>query len=294
MSRLLALLAAIGLIVGAVIVRGVLDDEDNGPESSPPRGDEPMQIVCSPEVARACAALDPSEYDVTQEDAAVTATRLSGPDELDIDAWVVPAPWPAMVDDMRVRAGRDAIFDDASVVARSPITIVAGGDPGDCGWKCIGDGTDRLGAPAPTSGLGLLVLGAAATGWFGTADFATNDFDPAFQSWITALADRIVAANDPVTRMLQSPAFFDLAVSFEADATAALEAASADRREGLSLQYPRPVTYLDATVAAIGDSSTELVDVIGAELLDRGWTTPDDTPSGLPRAGVLLALRELV
>lgn len=293
MTRLLALLAAIGLIVGAVVVRGVLDDEDDGTGSAP-RAGEPLRVVCATEVAAACEVLDPREYEVTEEDAAVTADRMSGSEDPGIDAWIVPAPWPAMVDDVRVRAGRDARFEDATVVARSPLAIVAGGDPGDCGWRCIGDGTDRLGAPAPTSGFGLLLLGAAATDWFGTADFATNDFDPVFRSWITGLADRIVVTADPVTRMLQSRAFFDLAVSFEADAARTLDAASADRREGLSLQYPRPVTYLDATVAAVGDASRALVDVIGAELVARGWMPPEATPTGLPRPGVLVALRELV
>jgi hypothetical protein len=200
-----------------------------------------------------------------------------------------------MVDDARVRAGRDALFGEhTEVVARSPITIVAGGDPGDCGWRCIGDGTDTLGMPGADSGFGLLVLGAAATDWFGTADFAANDFDPAFRSWITGLADRIVVADEPVRRILQSRAFFALAVSYEASARATLDAASADRKDGLSLQYPRPMTFLDATVAAVGDAGSAITDAAGSALLADGWSAPASSPTGLPRPGVLLALQELL
>jgi hypothetical protein len=284
-TRVFALVVAVGLIVGAVLVRSALDDD----ETTPATGDQSTNLVCSTELAAACDAIGG-----TVEDAATTASRLISGDPDDVDVWIAPAPWPAMVDDARTRAGRDALFEHTTVVARSPISIVAGGDPGDCGWRCIGDGADTLGMPAPTSGFGLLVLGAAASDWFGTSDFAANDFDPAFRSWITGVVDRIVVIDDPVTRILQSRAFFDLAVSYEASARATLDAASADRKDGLSLQYPQPVTSLDATVAAVEDVPSELVTTAGDALLDAGWSKPASTPTGLPRPGVLLALQELL
>jgi hypothetical protein len=285
-TRVLALVVAVGLIVGAVFLRSAFDDDEAATATGE---DGPVRVVCATELAAACA-----EVDGDVEDAARTASRLIGEAQPDLDVWVAPAPWPAMVDDARTRAGRDALFDDATVVARSPITIVAGGDPGDCGWRCIGDGTDTLGMPSPDAGFGLLVLGAAATDWFGTADFAANDFDPAFRSWITGLADRIVVTDDPVRRILQSRAFFDLAVSYEASARSTLDAASADRKDGLSLQYPHPMTFLDATVAAVGGVGTSITDAAGDALLANGWTAPASTPTGLPRPGVLLALQELL
>ena len=60
------------------------------------------------------------------------------------------------------------------------------------------------GCPRATTGLGLLLLGNAASGYFGTADFATNDFDPAFDTWLDA-----ITANDgserPAGRAAASP-----------------------------------------------------------------------------------------
>jgi hypothetical protein len=285
MSRVIAVVVAVALIIGAVFLRNAFDDDD----TAAARDDDPLSVVCATELAAACDALDGSV-----EDAAATASRLIDESLPEIDVWIAPAPWPAMVDEARASAGRDALFAHADVVARSPITIVAGGDPGDCTWRCIGDGEDTLGMPPATSGFGLLVLGAAATDWFGTADFASNDFDPGFRSWITGLADRVVVTDDPVTRILQSRAFLALAVSYEADAKQTLDAASVDRKQGLSLQYPRPVTYLDATVASVGEAQTAIVAGAGTALLHDGWAGPESTPTGLPRPGVLLALQDLL
>jgi hypothetical protein len=295
MTRIIAVVVAVGLIIGAVFVRRALDD-DGG--SSDPSG-EPVALVCALELAPACRAVadEDDDVEVTIEDAAVTAAALVG-GTADIDVWAVPAPWPAMVDDTRVRAGREALFSsDDAPVARSPLAVVGPEDLADCGWRCLGDraasGLD-LGGPATSSGLGALHLGAFATGWFGSNDFATNDFDPAFTAWLDGVVSATAVTDQPVTRLLQSRAFFDVALSFEADAQAQLDAASADRSAGLALLYPAPVAYLDVLVVGLDGDAGDLPDTLGAALVDAGWQAPSLDGNGLPRPGVLLALQEVV
>jgi hypothetical protein len=101
-----------------------------------------------------------------------------------------------------------------------------------------------------------------------------------------------------VTRLLQSRAFFDVALSFEAEAKAALASASADRKAGLALQYPAPMAYLDVVAVTVGtDRGGDVIDLrsrMARALVDLGWQGPEQAPNGLPKAGVLVALQDLV
>jgi hypothetical protein len=251
--------------------------------------------VCAEDFAAACPAMV-GDFDVLVQDPAATADALSKPDGGDVlDAWVVPSPWPAIVDDNRQRAGLEPLFGaDPAPVARSAIVAVGPEDLADCDWRCLGDraGDDlTLGGRSFESGLGTLTFAAAVAGWFGSADFAANDLDGEVLPWASGLVDALEQYDDPVTRLLQSRAFFDVALSYEAEAKAALDAATPDRKAGLALLYPSPVAYLDVLVVG---SAPGLVAVATDVLRARGWTAPGDGPSGLPRAGVIVALRELV
>lgn len=295
MKRVIALVVAIGLIVGAVLIRRAIDDDTTATPSARPRGVD-LVLVCAVELRDACEALD--DVTVRIEDAAVTAAALSaGPS--DVDAWAVPAPWPAIVDDTRARAGLEPLFDTGvEPVATSPIVAIGPVDLHGCDWRCIGDrANDDLdfGAPASSSGVGLLQVGALATGWFGTSDFATNDFDPAFTQWLQGIAAATTVTDEPVTRLLQSRAFFDVALSYQAEASPAFDTASEDRRAGLDLLYPAPVAYLDVLVVGIGGAPGDLASTIGESLVaEHGWQPIADEPNNLPRAGVLVALRDLL
>jgi hypothetical protein len=296
-SRVIAVVVAVLLVVVAVVVRGRLDDD--GGSGGEPRGDGTVRVVCAEELRAACAALS-ADVDVTVEDAAQTAARLddvTAPSVLDV--WAVPAPWPSVVDETRREAGLAPLFGgDGTAVAASPIVVVGPDSLGDCDWRCIGDraGDDlTVGGRGVRTGLGTLTVGAAAAGWFGRPDFAANDFDPAFTSWLGGLFDDLTATDAPVTRLLQSRAFFDAALSYEAEAAGALDAASADRKAGLALLYPAPVAMLDVVVVGIGDvDARSVADDLGPALTDEGWGPPADGASTLPRPGVVIALRELV
>jgi hypothetical protein len=287
-KRLVALAIAAALVVAAVIVRGVIDGDDDG--ASGDGGARSEQVVCAEEVRAACEAIGGRV-----EDAAVTAAALSTADASRIDTWVVPEPWPGIVDDTRARAGLEPMFAEPPVrVARSALVAVGPRELDGCDWRCIGDRatTDvRLGGRDPSSGLGSLVVGALAAGWFGTADFAANDFDSEFTSWLASVIARIDVVERPVTRLLQGP-FFDVALSFEAEAKAELDVASTDRSEGLALLYPAPVAYLDVVVA--GDGSAGTRDEVAGALAAAGWGPASAEASGMPRPGVLVALRGLL
>lgn len=297
MSRLVALFVAAGLIVAAVVIRGVIDDDGNG--SSTARRDGPIRVVCAAEVYAACASLDPSRYETRGEDASTTAASLGGDEEPDFDVWIAPSSWPGIVDDARTRRGQTpTLVAEAEPVARSPLVVVGGDDVAGCDWRCIGGKTFSLGAAAPSSGLGTIELGAAASGYFGRSTFAANDLDTPFRAWLEGMTERIVTNDQPVTTLLQSRAFFDAAISTEADARTELDTASADRKAGLSLQYPAPVAYVDVVAVDVDPprarAAAGVARTIGALLESRGWKAPSSSADGLPRPGVLAALRELV
>jgi len=296
-SRVIAALVAVGLIVGAVVVRNVIDDDDGGSSGSTP---ETVRVVCAPEVYDACASLNPARYEVRREDEAVTAATLASGDPTDFDVWIAPQPWPAIVDDSLTRAGEPAQYADGVVpVARSPLVLVGATDAvKSCTWRCIADGKFSIGAAAPASGLGTLELGAAAAGRMGRSDFAANDFDSEFRTWVDAYTKRVSTNDRPVTTLLQSRAFFNAAMSSEAEARTALDAASPDRKAGLSLQYPSPMTSLDVVAVDVDpDRARAAAGVgrtLGALLLANGWHQPEDSSTNLPRPGVLTALRDLL
>jgi hypothetical protein len=131
----------------------------------------------------------------------------------------------------------------------------------------------------------VLQVGAFAVGFFDGPDFATNDFDAAFTSYLEGIGSRAEEAPNPLERRLQfGAAFAGAVVSFQAEADPLLEDAAPGRRGGLAPLYPEPVVAIEAVVAGTGG----LADDLGDELQERGWDAPADP--GLPSAGVLAAL----
>ena len=347
MKRLLAVVAAVVMVGGALYVRsGRSNDGSSGADRA---GSVRGTLVCATELEAACAAIARRhpELTVRTEEAQLTLTSLAGagadPASVGFDAWLVPEPWPDMANQQSQQGGSGAVLGDPTpVLARSPLVIAIWNDRrdalqqrcgGDITWKCIGDvaGTD-WGTDAPQSGwgsvkpghptpertaAGLLALGEATSSWFGTADFASNDFStPEFRAWFTRLERAIpsfpVPPRTPLDDMLfTGPASFDLAGSTEAAAGPAI---SASRDSGrLSILYPAPLTTADVVMAPVagsdaGDRMKNLIesDQTAAALAASGWRVdgqpaapgiPDQPAlppeSNVPRAGVLQALRAL-
>ncbi|MGZ4682008.1 MAG: hypothetical protein ACXWCB_05400 [Acidimicrobiales bacterium] len=291
------------------------------------------------------------------EDVQLTLERLSGaafdPAHADdaadpsaaIDAWLVPQPWPQMVAEQRQRAGLGsvALGDASPTLARSPLVIAIWNDRRDvlatrCDggvieWKCIGTvagtpwgttgpqatwGSVKPGQPAPdTTAAGLLGLGEATASWFGSADFASNDFsDGAFRTWFTRLEQSVpsfpASPRTPLDDMLfTGPASFDLTASTEAAAGPAIASSRDSGR--LTILYPSPLTTADVVLAPVSGSPAggrlmKLMqsDDAAAALAAAGWRVDgqplaDGIPadpqvpaeSNVPKAGVLQALRSL-
>ncbi len=289
MRRALAVVGAALMIATAFAIRSWR----SGPSSS--EGTDPAvraTVVCATELRRACDALAGTTPGlvVQTEDPAATAARLAAsgfdPATAGVDGWIVAAPWPAMVDEARQRAGAPALFGDAPVLSRSPLVMVAWADAaaslrsrcgGDPGWRCVGEvagrpwsdvGTDprpggdvKIGLPDPArGGTGLLLAGQATAAWFGRTDVAANDFsDEAFAAWLRTLARGAADAaraggsnstQTPLDRMLSvgRPAF-DLTGSTEADAAAAV--ATSRDRDRLVILYPSPAATADLLMAPL-------------------------------------------
>jgi hypothetical protein len=166
------------------------------------------------------------------------------------------------------------------------------------------------------STIGLLTLGQVATAWFGSRDFASNDFaDPGFRAWLTDLADAVptfaATRGTPLDQMLAAgPSAYDLVGSTEAEGGPAIAGSRDSDRLGIS--YAGPMTTADVVLVTLrgSDRADRLSEIASSEqaaeiLADAGWRVegfpsaghvadielPDD--NGLPRPGVLEALRQL-
>ena len=292
MKRLLALVVAVGMVVAAFAVRARLDDDGDGGDrrdggSSVPDG----RLVCVPELAAACNALG-GQVEPTD----VTFDRLvAGDEEAGLDAWLTLDPLTEVVDALRERAGLEPVFrEEPPLVATTPLAAVGAEDG--CDWRCLGDGDLTFGIPAVDSATGLLVVGGATAGFFGTPDVATNDFTPEFDRWIVDFLRPRRVDENPVLTLLLARAFFDVALTLGAEAEDDLATAAPERREGLDVTYPAPVVQAFAVLAQrAGAPAVDVRTAAGEALLDVGWSRPGDAPpgpSGLPPAGVLIALRD--
>ena len=305
MTRLLALLAAAVMVVGAIVVRGLLDDDGDG-DGGP--GDT-VELVCGTDLLPACNALAEGdggpEVVVTAEDEALTAQRLADGDlVLDGDTvWLAVGPWPALTE----ATGRELPSLSASgALARSPVVIVARDDrmsalEAACGtvtWACIGDGAGddwadlggestwgrvEVGLPSAGRGDGSAAVNQAVASRVGRTDFATNDLeDPAVDSWFARLAEESGAnatATTPLARFLSVPGSLGVVGASEAEAVDAL--ASAASAGDYVVVAPEPVVTADVRLWAGGDDVLAAAldrlgpDRLASALVGAGWRTGD-------------------
>lgn len=332
-ARLLALLAAVAMVAGALVVRGRLDKDEEAAATT-------LRLVCATELEPVCDAV--AEKDgrvrVDVEAAADTAERLTdlGPGQAaDFDGWLVTAPWPAIVDEARQRQAQAAVLHAGRVLARSPVVLAVRSDRkaaldtacgGMVGWRCLGEkagakwsdvgGEDGWGSVkpghAPVSGAaGLTVVGAATRAWFGgRADLSSADLDEAaFRSWLTRL-ERSIPRSDasPFATMLARPSAFDAVGALEQEAVPLLASA---REPKPVLLYPEPVATADVVLATRpGRPGRLLAGVVSGPvgrtaLVSGGWRVGGAPPGGaaavpvtpadnLPEPGLLDALRARV
>lgn len=309
-ARLLALLAAVAMVVGAVAVRNRIDDKEERQETT-------LRLVCATELRAVCddlAADDDYTVVATVEPAATTAGRLIGLEPgraPGLDGWLVTYPWPEVVADARERAGSEALVAPGQVLARSPVVLAMWPDRAEAlgarceggvpGWKCLGEaagqrwdaiggnpawGPVKPGHAPPSSASGLTVLGAATAAWFGRTDLSSADLDDdAFRGWLSRL-ERSVPRTPAATvesMLVRGPSAFDAVGTLEADAGPVV--ARSARATKPNLLYPAPVATADVVLATPAGRAADLL----AELVEgpagrrslaaAGWRV-----SGQPRA----------
>lgn len=311
-ARLLALLAAVAMVVGAVAVRARLDDDEE-------RSTTTLRLVCSTELAAVCDALSDdagSDVRATVEPAADTAARLTAlgqGEQPALDGWLVAGPWPAIVDDARERDARVALLEEGQVLARSPVVLAVWPDRADVlgrhcgggtvGWKCLGDnvgaqwsslpggdvrwGSVKPGLPPVSTATGLAVLGAATVAWFGDRPVAssTDLQEGAYQDWLARLL-RAVPATPPATIdtvLRRGPATFDAVGTVEAEAAPVLARTARDPKP--TLLYPEPVATADVVLGTTDGRAAGLLRELVAgptgrrALAAAGWRVPGEPPA---------------
>lgn len=234
MKRLLAVLGAVAMIGGAVLVRGIItgDDGGGGGSGGGGGGDGDTHLVCVPELEAACEALADEDGSITfeVEEAGVTADRLTDPelqpDGSDVDGWVTLHPWPELVELRRELNQDGSVLGEAGdVLATTLVDLVGpterldvlvgevcGAEAGTPVWRCLGDnagapwgdlpggdpgwGSVNVGFPDPTeSATGLLVLGQASAEYFGALGGETFARNDFDSAFSAWLGD--IAESDP-------------------------------------------------------------------------------------------------
>jgi hypothetical protein len=290
-ARILAAVAAVAMVAGAIVVRDRID-------SRAPQQPTATRTACSTELAAACSDLD---------DVAAVADQLiavAGPRDAPIAEWATAGPWPQIVDEARSAASRPKLFSSNEAVASTELVAVIRQMPPQCSgkpvtWLCIGDAAGQTGAtagarpavaaPSRSSSTRLLLRAALVGAKLGRTDYASNDLtlDADALNWIAA-AERGIEAG----RGRGAPTLTDFNVVPAADVfiTTAADAQAAAGK-GFQVVRPTPVVRVDAVVGHIGDGGAD-PKAIGDRLRGAGWQAPSKAPNnGLPSPGVLVALR---
>ena len=316
MKRLLAVLGAVAMIGGALLVRNVFiegDGLDVGGGGGGGGGE--AHLVCATELEDACAALAEEDGDITfeVEDAGETAERLTAADfdprEAEFDAWLTLEPWAELIDVRRQQAQGGRVLDEPSdVLATSRLALIGPDERlaaleaacgGEVGWNCLGEiagepwadhegevqwGDVNVGHSDPSlHASGLVVLGQAASDYFGTTDFASNDFDAAFSRWL-----RQLESADPGVQGGLTPLEEALRFTGSWDGVGDLDAAG---RGDLGVLYPSPMLRAEVVLAPLRGHDVDvdedaLTDALTEADFDEG---PGDGVEG-PSAGVYEAL----
>jgi hypothetical protein len=323
--RLLALLAALGMVGGAVAVRGAIDD-DGGKGSN---DGHKTTLLCAVELASVCDEL----HDTTGVRIATAPmdSVADNPDLADYDGWLTFAA------NTRNSAIAPLLGTSSPVLARSPLVLAVGKDRGavlaahcsggEVTWRCIGDvagtqwasiggetawGAIKVGHADPeTTGEGLAIIGQAAQQFFGPGkNLSRDDFaQDNFFAWFTQLERAAERDNDAFEHLLTfGEARYDVVATTEAEASPQLASAARDRRDRVRLLYPDPVATADIVFAPFLDGNDSLFDIVvsddGRAALahagfrvegeDRIAGVPSDPPlpakSNLPEGDVLEAL----
>lgn len=329
-TRLLALVVAIGLVAGALLLRAALDGGDDGGSASgasttlapSTTAVAPVRVVCASELAAACDALRAGGATTAVAPAGDTAAGLSSGAEGGPDVWLTLAGWPEIVDDARQRADLPPVLGQRVVLGSSPLVLVGrsermaslgercGGRPDAITWRCVGDvaglpweqvapsaepawGQVKPSHASPVdAAAGLLVFSSAVVSYFGRSDVSRIDFetDDGFQRWVARLEQAIPTFGDSQTTPLDR-----LLLLPEVDVVGTTEAEATTKAppDRYTVTYPAPMGRADAVAMSGEPLAPELVATVTEALTATGWRPPEQGDDGLPSPGAMVALQQL-
>lgn len=316
LKRLGAIALAVILILGAVLIRDRVIDDDGGSSGGDDRPRTGREIVCVSDLREACTALDEErgDIDIRIEAAGDTLEALAALDDpSEAPIWVTMEPFPAMVDSLRQVDRREPMTSDQTAVASSPIALVMQPDRAavlsaacnEFDWSCIGQaagvawediGGDGLPgdvrpafAPINTA-IGLMGVADAVAGYFGGAPIDMNDAE--FLGWARRLGTNAVpqsalTGGTPIATIQTRRSALDIAVGAEAELTAS-------EGSGFTLEYADPMIRADVVVSVPQGASAPdglVGDLVEWLVTEGSWDPESPEPNPLPVATEMLAIR---
>jgi hypothetical protein len=305
-KRLATVVVAVGLIVGALVIRrNVIEGGDDGDGDGGDPQDPAEELVCLTELAEVCTSLGESHPDltITVEDAGETLARIVEGEPVGL--WLTFEPFPTMAS---LSPGSVLAASELAVATPPELTPVLNARcTGQALWRCIGDSAgeewgDVPGRVQPSVGdagdtaLGLASFASAVGGYYGTAQPNSTEWsnDAEFLGWVRGLVREVpvedLTAGTPVATMVTRPSAVNVAATSVAE-IAGLGARAPEAEPS----YPEPSMWLQAVLAAPAgaDVPDALAQDAAAALRAAGWGGPDEAAQVLPSATTMVALRQL-
>ena len=307
-KRLIAVVGAIALVVGAVVARRSIDTT---------RTDKALilRLVCSVDVAPACQAAATADGRIKVEIQPVSQTyatvaKAQSISDLPFDAWLTSGPWAAMADG--ARRSSTPLFAKTTDVASTPVELAGFGPKADALRTCPGGAAacTAKGADGPWTALG----GAANLG-------TVQPFlgDPTTDGVALAALAKVVIAglgvraseldrgaidqSDIIPRLKRArpsgvssaPPEISGAKGGAGAVPVAVTRASLTDQLASRILAATPVVSLVVQVALADPKLAPVVErltaAVAAALRTERWTTPP-AASGLADAGTMAALRD--
>ena len=246
-ERILAVVGAIGLIVGAIFLRSALAGDDSTDDRAGDRGSNssgaPM-VACEPDLQPVCDAL-------VKADAITAAPPLTlagaAADDLDVDGWITwdPAPGVANFD-------RPDTWGDPQALASAPLGVLAADGTGPCGptttWLDCVIASAEQGAPIGV-GDGTTAQSLARLHPIAAALVPDDgDFTLISASDLREVIDSTQLRQTDYARQINTFLTQRGALQLVVGPVPALEAA-AERRATAAVSTPTPATQLTVVIA---------------------------------------------
>lgn len=296
-ARLLAIVAAVGMIAGAFVYRYGMPDGDGS--GRPGTGASAGTIYCAQELGSAvCDAVPDAEVESTKR----TADRLADARSASgagVAAWIAPGPWAEIVE--AELATKTSLLESSKVLATSPLVVVTRkaqpieSCPEDITWRCLGDAAQavsfRLAADPDSTPAGLFTRAAALGGFVESPDYPINDLDevPDASSWLDNLDRKLDRAGSFGAKSLDQ---FLIIPGTSGYITTKATTGAAQTPEFV-IKAPAPEALVQVTLARAKGSKVRIDERrLRKALESAGWSLdPPKADDGLPSPGVLAALR---